>query len=303
MASDGTVLEQFAVQPEASRAARFRRSTLDFIRHKPLGAVCGAFVLLLIIIALFPGLFATKSPNAGFIPDRYLGPSWSHFFGTDDLGRDLYSRVIYGARTSILIGFGVVALSTGIATVLGTVSGYFEGWIDSLIQRIVDIGIALPGLVFVILFVTSVQQIPLVARIIISVGFLIAMGNTRIIRGAAIAAKANQYVEAARVVGASDGRIIFRHVLPNVFAIILVTASIQIGAAIILEASLSFLGFGVQPPTADWGFMITAAQDRLVQYPHLAIFPGLAIFFTVYCFNMFGDALRDVLDPRLRGTR
>lgn len=303
MASDASTFQAYAVPPEVSRSRRAWRATRDFIRHKPLGAICGGFVILLIVIAAFPGIFATASPTVGFIPDRYLGPSWSHFFGTDELGRDLYSRIIYGARTSILIGFGVVALSTGIATVLGTASGYFEGWVDTVTQRIIDIGIALPGLVFVILFVTSVQQIPLVFRIIISVGFLIAMGNTRIIRGAAISAKANQYVEAARVVGASDSRIIFRHVLPNVFAIILVTASIQIGAAIIIEASLSFLGFGVQPPTPDWGFMITSAQDRIVQYPHLAIFPGLAIFFTVYCFNMFGDALRDVLDPRMRGSR
>src|SRR5690348_5514029 len=146
MASDATVLEQYAVKPDVSRPQRIRRSLWDFIRHKPLGAICGAFVLLLVIIALFPGLFATASPTVGFIPDRYQGPSLSHFFGTDELGRDLYSRIIYGARTSILIGFGVVALSTGIATVLGTASGYFEGWVDTIVQRIIDIGIALPGL-------------------------------------------------------------------------------------------------------------------------------------------------------------
>jgi peptide/nickel transport system permease protein len=189
-------------------------------------------------------------------------------------------------------------------------SGYVGGWFDTVVQRLVDIGIAMPGLIFIILFVTSVKEVPFTnteipttMAIVMSVGLLIATGSSRVVRGAAIATKQNQYVEAARVVGASPMRIIVRHVLPNVFAVILVGASIQIGGAILIESSLSFLGYGVQPPTASWGRMITEAQQYLVNYPHLAIFPGMAIFFTVYSFNMLGDALRDVLDPRLRGSR
>jgi peptide/nickel transport system permease protein len=167
----------------------------------------------------------------------------------------------------------------------------------------VDIGIALPGLIFIILVVTTLQDIPKQLDIVLSVGLLLSLGTSRVIRGAAIGAKQNQYVEAARVLGATDARIIFRHVLPNVVAVILIGASIQVGGAILIEAALSFLGYGVPPPTASWGRMITEAQQYLQQYPHLAIFPGLAIFLTVYSFNMFGDAMRDVLDPRLRGSR
>lgn len=303
MAADARILEQYVLRPEASTRVRVRRSLFNFIRRKPLGAFCALIVVLLIVIAAFPQLFTRYDPNTGSLLGRYYSPSSAHWFGTDNLGRDYYTRIIYGARTSIIIGFGVVAISTGLATVLGVVSGYFVGWIDGTIQRFIDIGIALPGLVFVILFVTSLQQIPLILRIVISVGFLISMGNSRIVRGATIATRSNQYVEAARVLGASDLRIIFRHLLPNVFAIVIITASIQIGAAILIEAALSFLGYGVQPPTADWGYMVTEAQQYLTQYPFLAIFPGVAIFITVFSFNMFGDAMRDVLDPRLRGTR
>ncbi|MGH2610323.1 MAG: ABC transporter permease, partial [Tepidiformaceae bacterium] len=241
-----------------------------------------------------------------------------HWMGTDQFGRDVYSRIVYGARTSIVIGFLVVFVSAIFAALIGTVSGYFGGWFDMIAQRIVDIGIALPGLIFIILVVTTLTQFPpqafsdllgldpsgeVVVRIAVSLGILVALGSSRVIRGAAISAKQNVYVEAARVVGARDTRIIARHIFPNVFAIVLVGASIQIGGAILTESALSFLGYGVQPPTPSWGRMLNEAREALVRYPHLAIFPGLAIFLAVFSFNMFGDALRDVLDPRLRGSR
>ena len=303
MATDAAVLEAYALRPEVSFAARFRRSLVNFIKHKPLGTFGAVVVLLLIAMALVPQIFTTIDPNDSAIADRYQGPSASHWFGTDQQGRDLYARIIYGARNSILIGFGVVAISSTFALVLGVVSGYYGGWFDTTIQRVVDVGIALPGLIFIILVVTSLQQIPVNMRIVLAVGALTALSSSRVIRGAAISAKQNQYVEAARVVGASDIRIIFRHVTPNVFPVLIIGASIQVGSAVLVESSLAFLGYGVQPPTASWGRMLNEARERLVQYPHLAIFPGLVIFFTVYSFNMLGDALRDVLDPRLRGSR
>lgn len=321
MASDARVLEQYVAAPSASRQRRLLRGLTGFIRTKPLGTFGGAIVVLLILMALMPQVFAHGTdPNFGRLADRLQGPSGSHWFGTDELGRDLYTRIVYGARTSIVIGFGVVALSSVIATVVGVTSGYAGGWIDTVIQRFVDIGIAMPGLIFIILFVTSFKQIPIVHwreinlglwsfkvagtfSIICAVGLLIATGSSRVMRGASIASKQNQYVEAARVLGAHPARIVFRHILPNVVPIIIVSASIQIGGAILLESSLSFLGYGVLPPTASWGRMITDAQRFLMNYPHLAIFPGLAIFFTVYSFNMLGDGLRDALDPRMRGSR
>ncbi|MGE3596473.1 MAG: ABC transporter permease [Dehalococcoidia bacterium] len=260
-------------------------------------------ILLLLLLAAAPGLFTTQDPNLQSIFNRELGPSAEHWMGTDQLGRDVYTRVVYGARTSIIIGFGVVLLSAVIATMVGTVTGYFGGWLDTGVQRLVDIGIALPGLVFIIMVVTSVQQIPVLMRIILAIGALSWFGQSRVIRGTVTATKQNQYVEAARVVGASNTRIMLRHIVPNTIPIIIVAASIQVGAAILVESSLAFLGYGVQPPTASWGRMLDEARQQLVRSPHLAIFPGAAIFLTVYSFNMFGDALRDILDPRMRGTR
>lgn len=301
--SNTGILEQFALSAPPSRGVRWRRGLVNFVKHKPLGAFGALVVIMLITFAVAPELFTTKDPNLQKLADRNMGPSANAWFGTDQLGRDLYTRIIFGARTSIMIGFGVVLLSATVATCLGTISGYFGGWFDSVVQRLVDIGIALPGLIFIILVVTSLQQIPVLMRIVISIGALSALSSSRIIRGAAISAKQNQYVEAARVLGASDMRIVFRHVLPNVFAVILIGASIQIGGAVLVESSLAFLGYGVLPPTASWGRMLNEAREVLTKAPHLAIFPGVVIFFTVYSFNMLGDALRDVLDPRLRGSR
>ena len=303
--SNAAVLEQHALRPEASTAQKWRRGLIRFCRTKPLGAFGAVVVLMLIAMAFFPGIFTSQDPNPSPPPlaERYEGPSASHWFGTDSFGRDMYTRLVYGARTSITIGFGVVFISSIIAALLGVISGYFGGWADMLIQRLVDIGIALPGLIFIILVVTTLQNLPVTLRIIMPVGVLIALGSSRVIRGAAISAKQNQYVEAARVIGATDTRIIGRHVLPNVMAVVIVGASIQIGGAVLIESALSYLGYGIPPPTPSWGRMLNESRQQLSNYPHLVIFPTLAIFLTVYSFNMLGDALRDVLDPRLRGSR
>ncbi|GBD23281.1 Glutathione transport system permease protein GsiD [bacterium HR29] len=297
------ILEQYALRPEAPFARRAWRALRNFVVRKPLGTFGAAVILLLLIFAAFPGLFATHDPNAISPLERYQGPSASHWFGTDQFGRDVYSRIVYGARTSIIIGFGVVALSATLATLIGTISGYFGGWFDILVQRLVDIAIALPGLVFIILVIQTLLDLPVLLRLILALGVLISFGLSRVVRGASIATKQFQYVEAARVIGAGDMRIVFRHILPNVVAVVLVGASIQVGGAILIESSLSFLGYGVQPPTASWGRMLNEAREQMIRAPHLAIFPGFAIFFAVFAFNMFGDALRDVLDPRLRGSR
>ncbi len=315
-ATDISILEQYALRERGSFGSRFGRTLWNFIRHKPLGALSALVIIVLLLMAAFPELFVWgwHDPNRGALRERLDGPSWNHIMGVDQQGRDLYTRIVYGARTSLVIGFGVVLVSALLAVAVGVTSGYFGGWVDMLAQRFVDIGIALPGLVFIILFVTSLTWIPdmtfglipegqKMTRIIIPLGLLVSLGASRILRGATIAAKQNQYVEACRVLGATDTRIILRHILPNVVPVLLVSASIQVGGAILIESSLAFLGYGIQPPTASWGRMITEAREQLTNAPHIAIFPGLAIFITVYSFNMFGDALRDVLDPRLRGSR
>ena len=318
--SSDTLPLEYYLRPEVSRFEKYRGNLWRFIRHKPLGAIGGFIVILMLLMAIAPSVFATHeaNPTPPPIVDRLQGPSSAHWMGTDQQGRDVYSRIVHGARTSIVIGFLVVAVSATLASFIGTMSGYFGGWFDMLAQRLVDIGIALPGLIFIILVVTSMTQFPpdfiadplglepsgrVVFRIAMALGVLVALGSSRVIRGAAISAKQNTYVEAARVVGATDGRIMWKHIFPNVFAVVLVSASIQIGGAILTESSLAFLGYGVQPPTPSWGRMLNEAREYLVRYPHLAIFPGLAIFLAVYSFNMLGDALRDVLDPRLRGSR
>ncbi|MBT5318568.1 MAG: ABC transporter permease [Chloroflexi bacterium] len=293
-------------------AERVLRSITKFIRHYPLGAFGAGFAILLVMMAIVPGLFTTIDPTAQVLRDRFQSPSADHWFGTDQLGRDIFARIIYGAQTSIIVGFGVVVVSAALATFLGVVSGYFGGWFDTMFQRFVDIGIALPGLIFIILFITSIPALPFIPipqekeeilPIILSVALLLAIRLSRVIRAGAITVREEQYVEAARALGAGHSRIMTRHVVPNVMALVLVAASIEVGAAILIESALAFLGYGIPPPTPSWGRMLNEAREELIRTPHMAIFPGLAIFFTVYSFNMLGDAVRDKLDPRLRGSR
>ena len=287
--------------------------TLKFIKRYPLGAVGAFFVILLIGAAAIPWAYTpleSQDPLNQSIVDRLQGPSMAHWFGTDELGRDLYSRIIYGARTSIVIGFGVVLIAKALAVTFGTVSGYYGGKFDSIFQRIIDIGIAIPGLVFIIVVVQALAgRLPSVGgiqpdilAIIISVAILTSTSSSRTIRGVALSLREEQYVEAARALGARDRRIMTRHIVPNLFSVVIVAASLQVGGAVLLESSLSFLGFGVQPPAPSWGRMLNDARSQLTKAPHLAIFPGLAVFVTVFSFNMLGDALRDKLDPRLRGS-
>jgi peptide/nickel transport system permease protein len=293
------------LRPQRSFRQNLVYRPIWFARNFPLGAFGAIFVILLLAMSIVPQAFTTLDPTTQVLADRLHGPSFDHWFGTDQLGRDLYTRIIYAARTSIMIGFGITVLGNGITTILGIASAYFGGWLDLLFQRLIDVVIALPGLLFIIIFVTSLRSrvggdIP---AIVISIGLLIAFGGgQRTIRGQTLSTKENQYIEAAHASGAGHVRIMTRHILPNVFAIVLVSMSLTVGGAVLVESSLSFLGYGVQPPTPSWGRMLSDARNYLVVGPHAAIFPGLLIFLTVYSFNMFGDALRDMLDPRLRGS-
>ena len=302
------------MRPVAPLPERVWRETLSFIRHYPLGAFGAAVAIYLLAMAIVPQLFTAQDPNFQILGDRLEGPSGAHWFGTDQLGRDMYTRIVYGARTAMLVGFGLVTLSAIVAIFMGTLSGYFGGLFDLLFQRVVDIGIALPGLIFIILVVTTLrdrfvglEDITGINRdiwvLVISLSVLFAVGQSRVIRGITLSTRQQQYIDAATALGATHSRIILRHILPNIFSIILVQASITVGAAILVESALSFLGYGVQPPEASWGRMISDARQWMIRAPHLAIFPGVAIFITVWSFNMLGDAMRDKLDPRLRGSR
>ena len=277
-----------------------------FVRRKPLGAFGAFLVAGMILTAIFAPWIAPYWYDDQSLTEIMQGPSAHHIFGTDQLGRDLFSRVVYGARVSVVVGFSSVAISIVIATGIGIVSGYYGGWFDTLFQRIIDVWISFPALVLLIsivaVFSRSGDPEHRTAAIIVALGVLLAAGSSRVIRGATIAIKHNAYVEAAQAIGASDLRILLVHLLPNVFGVVMVLATVQLGAAILAEASISFLGYGIPPPFPSWGQMLSVQGILYMRaHPWLAIWPGLAIALAVYGFNMLGDATRDVFDPRLRG--
>jgi len=283
------------------------------VREKPLGLVGGLLVLMFFICAVAAPVIAPYDPSKLGTGGRLDGPSLSHLFGTDNLGRDVFSRVIQGAQVSMTIGFIAVFVSTTIALTIGVVTGYFGGFFDMLAQRLVDGFMAFPALVFLIavgaIFVDS--QIPGLPKqglfstkivvLILSLGILFGVGNSRVIRSATLSVRSSMYIEAARATGAGHVRLIFVHVLPNVMAPAITLATLGLGAVILTESGLSFLGLSVPPDQVTWGGMLnTEARGFMLQGPWLAIFPGLALSLAVFGFNMLGDALRDLLDPRLR---
>src|SRR5918911_43382 len=273
-----------------------------FAQHKPLGAVGGVIVLLLILVALGAPWLAPYPYDVGVASSRLQGPSAAHPFGTDANGRDMLSRIIWGARISVTVGFGAVVISTILATTIGVISGYFGGWFDLLFQRLIDIWISFPALVLLVSLVAVLG--PGLWSITIILGVLVTPGNSRVIRSAVIAMRRQPSVETASCLGAGHVRIILRHVLPNVFPTILVLATVRLGTAILAEATISFLGYGVPPPFPAWGAMLSGTgRAYMLQSPWLSVWPGLAISLVVFGFNMLGDALRDVLDPRMRGSR
>jgi peptide/nickel transport system permease protein len=283
------------------------------VREKPLGLIGGVLVLMFFIMAIAAPIIAPYGKNELGAGTRLEGPSLENFFGTDNLGRDIFSRVVFGAQVSMTIGFIAILLATLISMTIGVLSGYFTGWLDMFAQRLVDAFIAFPGLVFIIavasIFVDweapglpsdGVFQTQNVILAVI-IGVLLGVGSSRVIRSATLSVKSQTYIEASRAIGAGHGRIIFSHVLPNVMAPVITLATLGLGTVILLEASLSFLGLGVPPNTPTWGGMLNReARTFMTQNVWIGIFPGLALSLAVFGFNMLGDALRDLLDPRLR---
>jgi len=293
-----------AIARPPSRLGRLRRRARAagrFVRRKPLGAAGALIVIALMVMAVFAERIAPYSYDETVRGARMKPPGAAHWLGTDNLGRDMWSRIVYGARVSIAVGFLTVALAVVLATTIGVSCGYFGGVYDLVIQRIVDAWLSFPYLI-IILSVMAVLG-PGLLNVVISLAVIIAAVNARVIRGATIAISHATYVEAARAVGCGHARILVRHILPNVVATIIILATIGLGAAILAESALSFLGFGVPPPYPSWGAMLSGSgRTYMLRAPWMAVWPGVAISLTVFGFNMLGDALRDVLDPRLRGT-
>ncbi len=274
------------------------RTWLDRLLNRPLAVAGFVIVAALALVALFSPFIVPYDPQAIDTYHILEPPSRAHFLGTDILGRDCLSRLIYGARISLLVGFVAVGLATIIGTVLGALAGYYGGWVDGLVMRLVDIMLCFPS-IFLIMAVIAFLE-PSIWNIMIVIGLTSWMGVARLVRAEFLSLKTRDFVLAARVSGASDARIIFSHILPNAMAPVLVSATLGVGAAILIESSLSFLGIGVQPPTPSWGNMLTEGKDNLEIAWWLSVFPGLAILITVLGYNLLGEGLRDALDPRSR---
>ena len=277
------------------------RLVRDLIVRKPIGAVGAIIVLVLLAVAVFADRVAPHHFNETSLLDALKPPSQEHWFGTDELGRDVYSRVVYGAQISMTVGMVATTLSVLLGAALGVVSGYFGRTLDLVVQRLVDAWLAFPGLVMVI--VLLVLMGPGLGSVIVALGLSQAFPQSRIIRSATLVVREHAYIEASRAGGASHGRVLLRHVLPNVVAPIIVSASTYVSFVILVEAAISFLGYGVPPPRPSWGGMLSATgRSYMVRAPWLSIFPGLALTLAVFAFNVLGDALRDLLDPRLRAA-
>lgn len=271
------------------------------VRRKPLGAFGGVIILVMLLMALFAEHIAPFHYNETHMRDRLKPSSLTYILGTDNLGRDIFSRIVYGARVSMIVSLSAVFIGTILATAVGTVSGYFGGALDTLMQRAVDAWMAFPWLI-VLLSIMSIVG-PGIVNLTIALGVLVAAGTSRVIRSATLSVKEHTYIEAARAVGATHGRILLRYILPNVMAPIIITATVTLGFIILAESALSFLGFGVPPPYPSWGLMLNGSgRVFMLRAPWMAMWAGIAVSLAVFGFNMLGDALRDVLDPRLRGS-
>ena len=273
-----------------------------FVRRKPLGAAGGLVLAGMLALALLAGRVAPYGYDEADVFSRLKAPSEAHWLGTDNLGRDLLSRVMYGARVSMAVGFGGVVVGLLLGTAVGLVSGYFGGRLDLVLQRVVDAFMCFP-LLLVALTIMALLG-PGLGNVILTLGLVLGVRDSRVIRSAVLSVKAHLYLEAARALGAAHAAMIGRHVLPNILAPIIILGTVNLGAIILTEAALSFLGFGVPPPRPSWGGMLSGAGlVHMLRAPWLALWPGVALSLAVFGANMLGDALRDLLDPRLRGSR
>jgi len=268
-------------------------------RHNPLAAIGVALVVIFVIFALFAPWIAPQDPAFIDLPNRLEAPSAHHWCGTDELGRDILSRLIYGARISMFVGSSVVLVSLFVGLIIGSLAGYYGGRIDRFVNLILmNAFLSFPGILIAIAFVAF--RGPGITNLVLALSIGGWVGYARLVRGQVLATREREFVEAARALGSSDWRIIVRHILPNIIQPVIVQAAIGMAGAILAEATMSFLGLGVPPPAASWGSMLNDARSHLFDSPHLVIFPAVTVMLAVLSFNFIGDALRDLLDPRSR---
>jgi len=296
-------------QAAAATVAKAEKKKMPFlvevivrlVKEKPLGTFGGAIVLILFLVGIFANFIAPYGYNEMTLSARLQAPSATYWLGTDNLGRDLLSRIIFGARISMIVGLSVPAIQTVGNLVLGIVSAYFGGTTDLVIQRFVDTVMCFPGLV-IMLTVIAITG-PGLTQLILLLGILGAIGGgVRVMRSAVLGVMGNMYLDASKAIGCTHWRIMYKHILPNIMAVVVVSFSMGMGGAILAEATLSFLGFGIPPPMPSWGGMLSGPARRyMLQAPWMALWPGLVLSLVVYGMNMLGDGIRDILDPRLRG--
>jgi peptide/nickel transport system permease protein len=288
----------------AAEEPRRRSPFVDFFlrlaREKPLGLIGGIIVLLMLLTGIFADFLAPYGYNEYILADRLTGQSPHHLLGTDALGRDLFSRVIYGARISMIVGLGASAINVAFSAIVGVTSGFIGGKFDMIVQRFVDAALTFPMLIIVITLMALIGTG--VTQVVIVLGIWGGIAWIRVARSAVIAIRQNVYVDAARAIGCSTREMLMRHILPNITPILIIMFSVSMSGNILGEASLSFLGFGIPPPFPSWGGMLSSEGRRyMYEAPWLAVWPGVALSVAVYGINMWGDAVRDLLDPRLRG--
>ena len=296
--NEKTLIEQEIKPVETMAAQTWKR----FRRHP--GAMVGAVVIILMVLTVLMAPLSPYGPEESDIKNRFQAPSQAHPFGTDGLGRDVLTRTFYGGRVSMTVGVMVVLITSIIGISVGTAAGYYGGWIDNILMRIIDATLSLPSLLFMILMSSILRETDLpyiqsnsLFTIAIVLGILSWPTVARLVRAVFLTLREMDYVTASQALGASDLRIMVVEILPNGFGPIIVQSTLGLGLAIMSESGLSFLGFGIMPPTPSWGNMLNNAQEHLLEYPWLAIFPGLMIFFTIISVNYIGDGLRDALDP------
>jgi ABC-type dipeptide/oligopeptide/nickel transport system permease subunit len=297
-------VDNLGVSAMPPRRSEWRRITRVFFGRK-LYAIGFAIVVILIVVAIFAPLITPYDPIQSNLPEKLQQPSWQHWLGTDSIGRDTLSRIIYGARTSLIIGFSAVFAGGVIGTLMGLAAAYFGGWIFNIIMRFTDALMALPGIILVLLIaglMAGSGQTTNFLIVIFALGFGSIAGQCRMMCGQALSVKQNDYVLAARTMGMSDWRIMITQIFPNAFPPLMVGITMGIGGVVLGEAGLSFLGIGIVPPTPSWGGMVSNGQLYLFTNPLLSLAPGFAIMLLVFGFNMVGDGIRDAIDPKLRGV-
>ncbi|HRY29644.1 MAG TPA: ABC transporter permease [Elusimicrobiota bacterium] len=271
--------------------------TLQRFRKNKLALAGSAILALLVLLALLAPVLVAMDPLQQDVVQRLRPPSWSHWMGTDDLGRDVFSRVLFGTRISLVVGIVAVGLALLIGTSAGLVAGFYGGWVDTLFMRLIDVLLCFPA-IFLILMVIAFLE-PNILNVVVIIGLTSWMGLARLVRGECLSLRERDFMSAARALHLSTPRLLFVHLLPNVASPVLVAATLGVGGAILTESALSFLGLGVQPPTASWGNILAVGKDYIHIAWWLSLFPGLAILVTVLAFNLLGEGLRDVLDPRM----